>query len=255
MSINNPSATNSTEQIRVELIQNAQDFKQGFEVISKAFGGQTGDELWTGFNPGWDTPEGQKAGSNRLETQFLNITHDKNGNPNTLFLKATVPDRHQKDTPLIVGLAIWKQLSVVEGYGDAPQTESSRHEDVQGLYPDNEPEGRFLFQALGSLHKLRNEIVREKASATPPAVFQLDLCVTDPAYQRRGIASKLVEFGLDEAKRRGGIECVTQASSMGRGVYLKAGFIAADQDIVYELDSEFAHRNTPPNVFMRTGSV
>ena len=83
---------------------------------------------------------------------------------------------------------------------------------------------RFAAQMFRSLWKRRIAYAKEKKSANPPAIFVLDICAVDPEFQRRGIAGKLVEWGLEEAKRRGGLECTTEGSSMGRGVYVRLGF-------------------------------
>ncbi|KAJ2969946.1 hypothetical protein NUW58_g9845 [Xylaria curta] len=81
---------------------------------------------------------------------------------------------------------------------------------------------------LGSLLRRRLEFVGERAAANPPSVMALDLCTTHPAFQRRGIGAKLVQWGLDEAHRRG----------------------IPGADIEYELDDEFKGRDQPANVFM-----
>jgi GNAT superfamily N-acetyltransferase len=82
-------------------------------------------------------------------------------------------------------------------------------------------------------------------------VLVLDLCAVDPAHQRKGIARALVQWGLDEAKRRGDLELILEASSMGRHVYAQMGFEAQGSDIDYLVDEEFASRSRPANLFMR----
>lgn len=81
----------------------------------------------------------------------------------------------------------------------------------------------------------------------------LDLCAVDPAFQRRGVASRLVEWGLQEAQRRGGLECLTEASVMGRLAYERLGF-RPEGEIEYKVDEEFRTRSMPSNLYMRTGS-
>ena len=75
---------------------------------------------------------------------------------------------------------------------------------------------------------------------------------------RGSCRQKLVGWGVEEARRRGGLECSTEASSMGRGAYMKLGFKTegAPKDIVYEVDEEFKNEGRdplPPNLFLRTG--
>ncbi|KXJ90140.1 hypothetical protein Micbo1qcDRAFT_164645, partial [Microdochium bolleyi] len=199
-------------------------------VIANAFGHQIRDAVWRGLNPGWETPEGAKASAVRNVQRWKSISTDKDGRPNTIFLVATVPGDDRESTGegegggdsyktgrRIVGFAIWAQISMVPGYGD-PVYADIRNVDGKGfdlakaLFPNNEREQRYMGQAFASLLKRRASLVREKAAAfergelrqgEKPASFHLDLCVVDPAWQRRGIAQKLVGWGLEEAKRRG----------------------------------------------------
>ncbi|KAI0460145.1 acyl-CoA N-acyltransferase [Xylaria acuta] len=247
-------ATLDKDAVLVEVIDNAEDFTEGYRCISEAFGRQTHDGIWTAFNPGWETPEGQAAGADRMVQRWRSVTTDNKGNPNTVFLKATLPDPEQPQPGpggrrrVIVGFAVWVQASAVEGYGNMASDDAEM--DLEALYPGNETEQRFLRQMLRSLTKRRVEFVRGKAAADPPCIMALDLCVTHPAFQRRGVASKLVRWGLDEARRRGIPDATTEASSMGRHAYGKLGFRPQGSDIVYEVDDEFSGRDKPPNIFM-----
>ncbi|KAI6775826.1 hypothetical protein HG530_002584 [Fusarium avenaceum] len=180
--------------VRIETITNPEDFTGAFKASANAFGHQTKDAVWMAFNPGWDTPEGVKVGAQRMANRFSSITKNRDGQPNTVFVKATLGDT-------IAGLAIWQQASVVDGFGDAPK-DLDEGGFLEKLYPGNEAEQRFLAQAHASLFGRRREIIKGKASASPPAVFVMDLCAVDPQFQRRGIARKLVQWGLDEAGRR-----------------------------------------------------
>jgi GNAT superfamily N-acetyltransferase len=233
----------------IEPIHDANDFAQVFHCACEAFGRQTKDAIWIATNPGWDTPTGPQEGVNRFRNRFESITTNRDGKPNTIFLKATLPDTEgDPSNRQIVGLAIWQQVSIVDGYGDPPADDP-----VADIGITDPTEERFASQMLKSLHKRRIEVVQEKANSTPPAIYALDLCAVDPKYQRRGIAGELVQWGLDEARRRG-LEATTEASSMGRGAYEKLGFHReVDRDIGYEVDEEFRTRVLPPNVFLRTG--
>ncbi|KAF1966297.1 putative GNAT family acetyltransferase [Bimuria novae-zelandiae CBS 107.79] len=234
----------------IEPVSSAEDFTQIFHCVAEAFGRQAKDSLWIGTNPGWDTTEGQKNGVAQFIKRWQNIKSNKDGKPNTLFLKATLPDPEDTSKRRIVGMAIWQQASFVDGYGD-PLTDDLGVDLLQTLEPT---EARFATQMFKSLWKRRIAYAKEKASADLPAIFVLDMCAVDPDFQRRGIAQKLVQWGLDEAKRRGGLECTTEASSMGRGAYQKLGFKPeGTDDMVYEVDEEFKSRDKPPNVFLRTG--
>lgn len=245
----------ASSDVRVEIIDNEADFAPAFEVTAQAFGTQARDGVWMAMNPGWDTPEGKKANAARMASRWRGVTKDRDGNPNTVFLKATVPDPADSSKRVIGGLAIWEQVSNAEGRGvpisgDVPAV--IRDMDLASMYPGNEAEQRYLGQAMYSLHKPRLDLVRSIANSDKPAILALDICAVSPDFQRRGIAGKLVQWGLEEAERRGGLEAVMEASSMGRAVYARAGFKQDGPEITYAIDGEFAHRPMPSNIFMRS---
>lgn len=236
----------------IELIEQAHDIIQAFNCVCEAFGGQVEDGIWIAMNPEWNTQEGKNRGAARMVDRWRRTTTDNNGNPNTMFLKATLPDPQEASKRTIVGLAIWIQASNIQGHGD-PQIEVlETSSDLKSLYPGDESERRYLSQVISSLHSRRREVIEEAEASMPPALFALDLCAVDPAYQGRGIAKRLVQWGLAEALRRGNLEAVTEASSMGRHVYEKMGFKPEGLDMEYLVDEEFALRQRPANIFMRT---
>ncbi|KAL2820857.1 hypothetical protein BDW59DRAFT_150627 [Aspergillus cavernicola] len=256
---NHSGAQPNKPAVRVEPIDNAEDFARFFDITALAFGQQLSDGIWIALNPGWDTSEGRNGGISRLIERYSSTATDRNGDPNTIFLKATVP-RPSDDTNNsgateedIAGVAFWVQASMVDGYGDKPVTDLCEAMDLEALYPGNPAEQKYARQLDQSLHKRRIEVVNEIASTSSPAVMVLDLCVVDPAFQRQGIATKLVQWGLGEAKRRGGLEAILEASSMGRHVYRQLGFWQDGDEFEYHVDEEFRDRNRPSNVFMRTG--
>ncbi|KAL3459132.1 hypothetical protein BJX64DRAFT_207458 [Aspergillus heterothallicus] len=247
--------------LRIEPITSASDFARFFDITALTFGHQIHDGIWAAFNPSWDTPAGREAGIARLVSRWYSTTRDRNGELNTVFLKAVVPGDANGDSvqgkegekETIAGVAIWVQASNLPGYGDAPPTDLGAAMDLDALYPGNPGEQRYLRQIDASLHGRRAEVVAEIAGSDSPAVFVLDLCVVDPAFQRRGVAKGLVEWGLDEGKRRGGLEAVTEASAMGRHVYAGLGFVQEGGELECRVDEEFKGRSWPSNVFMRTG--
>ncbi|OTB06242.1 hypothetical protein M426DRAFT_114443 [Hypoxylon sp. CI-4A] len=243
-----------TEELWIEVIDKPEDVVAGFNCCCHTFGDQTHDAIWMATNPEWDNtgPEGRVRAAERMVEQWRNITYDRVGNANTVFLKATLPIEGKR---VIAGIAIWAQLSMVEGRGERPSDDLRSTLDLKALYPNNEPEQRYLCQVFKSFAKRRVEVVKEKEDSEPPSLLHLQLCVVDPIYQRKGIASKLVQWGLDEAKRRGGLEAITEASSMGRYVYENLGFRGEGPDIEYAVDSEFLSRDRPANLFMRTGAT
>ena len=245
----------ASSDVRVEVIDNEADFGPAFEASAQAFAVQARDGIWMAMNPGWDTPEGKQNNVSRLVSRWRGVTKDRDGNPNTVFIKATVPDPQDPSKRVIAGLAIWEQVSNAEGRGAPPSGDVPsviKDMGLPSLYPGNEAEQRYLAQTMYSLHKPRLDLVRSIANTEKPAILALDICAVSPDFQRRGIAGKLVQWGLDEAERRGGLEAVMEASSMGRAVYARVGFKQDGPEITYEIDGEFAHRPMPSNIFMRS---
>ncbi|KAI0541130.1 acyl-CoA N-acyltransferase [Xylaria digitata] len=243
------TAVPDNDTVLVEVVSDTGDFPEVYRCISEAFGRQVHDAIWIAFNPDWETPDGQAAGAERMARRWKSATTDNRGNPNAIYLKVTLPDPHQSGRRITVGFAVWVQVSSVEGYGAENSGELS-DAVAEALHPGNESEQRFVQQMFRSLLRARVEYVNSKASEENPAVMCLDLCATHPAFQRRGIASKLVQWGLDEAHRRGIASATIEASSMGRHVYRRLGFRPQGSDLVYEVDDEFSDREKPPNVFM-----
>lgn len=243
------------DRLRIEIIDQVEDIVRAFDCVCEAFGHQTQDGIWIAMNPGWDTSEGKSQGAARMVTRWRQTTNDKNGHPNTIYLKATLPSPQSDGERIIAGFAIWAQASSVDGCGDPPVENVSKAMQLGELYPANEPEQRYLSQVISSLHRRRREVIEQKATALPPAVMVLDLCAVDPAYQRKGIARQLVQWGIDEAQRRGDLEAITEASSMGRHVYGQMGFQPDELEIEYVVDDEFASRKRPSNVFIDRKSV
>lgn len=246
-------AAQSPGGLQISVIEDESDFTGVFACSAKAFAEQINDGIWTATNPGWDTPGGKAAGIARCVQKWRSVAKDNQGRPNTVFLKATLPDPDRPGQRRIVGTATWSQLSVVPGRGKRPSTELGTPEELKDMYQGDEALQRVACQVWASLMGPRVAVVKEKESADPPATFALDLCAVDPDFWRRGIALKLVQWGLDEAKSRGGLEATTEASVMGRHVYKKLGFKPV-VEVDYEVDQELLNgRNLPSNLFMRTG--
>lgn len=80
-----------TSDARIEVVASAEDIVSCYDVTCASFGIQAADNMWKAFNPGYDTPKGRKAGAQRMVTRWNSITSNIKGDPNTVFLKATVP--------------------------------------------------------------------------------------------------------------------------------------------------------------------
>lgn len=239
--------------IIVEPITSTEDFGRFFDISVNAFARQAKDGIWMTLHPGWETPEGREKAISGYIKRWSSATKDRNGDPNTIFLKATVPRQDDSGKDEIAGVAIWVQASTVDGYGDPPTNDVDKVMNVEGLYPGNKTEQEYLRQILRSFHARRVEIAKEIASSSSPALMILDLCAVDPAFQRLGAATKLVEWGLGEANRRGGMEAMLEASIMGKHVYKKLGFRQEGGELECQVDERFKQRDRPSVVIMRTG--
>ena len=246
------SAGTKDGNVRVTPVEREEDFPGAYDCTAAAFGQQTKDGIWMAMTPGWDTAEGREKAIQRFKQGWKNASRDKDGNLNTIFLKAAVDHAESETGERIVGFAVWLQASAVEGRGEPVPDDEGRRENARKVYPDNENEARYLYQLYTALHRQRGQAVREKVDDANPSMMVLDLCVVDPAFQGRGIARRLVQYGLDEAKRRGDLEATTEGSVMGRKVYERMGFEQEGPEMAFEVDEEFAPRDRPSNIFMRT---
>lgn len=244
--------TNNADSLRIEVVESVDDIVSGFDSICRAFGDQTQDAIWMVANPGWETPEGRQLCASRLAARLTTATRDRQGRPNTIFLKATINEGEDETSRKIVGMAIWLQASVVEGCGDKPAEDPSTAMNLEDLYPGDKATQQFFCDLSRSLHARRVQVVKEKALSSVPSAMVLDLCAVDPSFQGKGIAKQLVQWGLDEAKSRGNLECILEASTMGRRVYLKMGFEQEGPEIEYDVAEQFAGVKLPSNVFLRT---
>lgn len=239
---------------RIAVVENDEDVLRGFDCVSKGFGKQVNDTMWIAHNPGWDTVAGKFQCAARMAHRWKTATSEnKDGQPNTVFLKATAADP-KRGEDRVVAMAIWMQCSMVDGWGDKPVEDLAEAMDLEDVYPGDKAEQEYISRLDRSFHGPRIDLIKEKANDDVPAVFALDLCVVDPEFQGRGIAKQLVQWGIDEAKKRGDLELVTEGSTMGRKQYQKLGFVPQSGDIKYDVAEKFKDRepSLPSNVFMRT---
>lgn len=258
----------STDPITVSPITDPSDFSAAYDITAAAFGRQTNDAVWQALKPDWDQPLARANLIARdikgFEASLLPTAKSpRTGLPNRVYLKATYTDP-ATGVSTIAGVAIWSQLSFVEGWGEPPNPELPGADDgllVAELQPDEATAQRKIAlakQVFASLMTLRTELIREIAETkkeTTPAVFALDLCAVHPDFQKRGLASRLVQWGIDDAREnREGIEPVLEASVMGRSVYKRLGFQGV-AEAVYLVDEDVLEGKVlPSNLFMRMGS-
>lgn len=240
------------DNIQVSVMTDVADVSGALEVTCKCFGEQVPDAILEALNPSWSTPDGRERALQRWTKRFnAPRNYTAAGDPTKTLLKAVANDSNGNQK--IVGYAVWIQLSAVEGFGERPMLNPREEMNLEDLYPGDPSEQEYLAVLMENLNRQKNELVEKQRSASPPAIMALDLCVVHPEFQRRGIATKLVQWGLDEAKRRGGLVCCMEASTMGRPVYGKLGFKQEGLEIDYKVnDAKFAKIGMPSNIFMRT---
>ncbi len=238
--------------LQIQVAKTADEAAEAFGPMCEAFGLQTQDTIFIGTCPGWDTPLGRQKGAERLGARFTKATTNLAGKPNTVFLLATVADP-ASGARVVAGMAVWEQCSSVPSHGDFPTEDEGADMGIADIYPDDVVQQKYWTAIMSAMHKQRWEVARSKAGTeSPPAIMALDICAVDPRFQGHGIGKKLVEWGLEEAKARGDLEAVTEASVMGRRVYLKLGFEQEGGDIEYNVDASLSSLPLPSNVFLRT---
>ena len=84
---------------------------------------------------------------------------------------------------------------------------------------------------------------RETTMAGKSYWFLKLLCI-DPNYQRRGLGTLLVNWGVDKANEEG-IDAWLESSPMGKGAYLKAGFKMLGTDRLEEKKAERGYVEWP----------
>lgn len=75
---------------------------------------------------------------------------------------------------------------------------------------------------------------RRRGSATPPSDLGFYFVATDPRFQRRGLAGRLMAVPLAEARERGLRTSSLQASAMGEPVYRRLGYEVGFRLHLYE---------------------
>src|SRR5690242_7412256 len=82
----------SQDDIVIAPVETEQDIRQANYCVSEAFGRQAKDAVWILMNPGWDTKDGQAGHAEGMIKRWKSGTFNKDGQPNKIYLKATVPD-------------------------------------------------------------------------------------------------------------------------------------------------------------------
>ncbi|KXT13402.1 hypothetical protein AC579_9073 [Pseudocercospora musae] len=112
--------------------------------------------------------------------------------------------------------------------------------------PDNWPEGgnwplRRYF-TINSYHLARDSFAGKPYIRAPPMLHlyhrhtprilifgaEVDILVVDPEHQGKGIGSKLIQWSIDEADRRG-VQLALESSPTGLALYRKSGFVEVER--------------------------
>lgn len=172
------------------------DMDRLFAITSLAF--QQNEEIWNAVYPQHETPEGRKAGADR----FVQV---KAADPNTHYIKAITPDGE------IAGFAKWNIYRQAFPPSDIK---------VEGPYWTTEDGRQYAEHLANEFFKERVSFVGSKAGHA----VNLDQCCVDPKYQRMGIGSALVGWGVEKADELN-VDAIVEASVFGKGLYEKHGFV------------------------------
>ncbi|KAJ5981340.1 hypothetical protein N7499_001646 [Penicillium canescens] len=85
------SSGNNDIGLHIEPINQPEDIIQAFSCACQAFRRQAQDGVWIAMNPAWETLAEKARGAAAMVNRWAAITKDQDGNPNTIFLKATLP--------------------------------------------------------------------------------------------------------------------------------------------------------------------
>lgn len=185
-----------------------------FEITSLAFG--TREPFWNATWPNHWTESGREAGAQRFK-------NTKNSDPTAKYMKA-VDDANGK----IVGMAKWSIFVDHTPSFNKPDGNKGDHAN------DNEEKAHQQYLANQFFAERRDAIRMSNGN-----IVCLDILAVDPPYQRRGVASALVEWGTKKADELG-LEAVVEGSSSGQGVYEKQGFTLTKK-IQIQVPQQWAH--------------
>jgi GNAT superfamily N-acetyltransferase len=138
----------------------------------------------------------------------------------------------------VVGVAIWcmpKELARPESVAKVIYRKFLEYLDMVEdiLFPSwwmNGDRYSQVERATGTFRKEHGLILEE--------VWQLSLICVRPDYHRQGIGSRLMEWGLDQAKASGR-KVYIEASPLGKGLCMKKGFKAVGEVVLQDGNDRF----------------
>ena len=199
-----------------------EDAGELFAVCSAAFGPD--DPAWRAYYPRHWTAEGRKAGTER----FLSAIK---GDHHAVYHKAL-----DVTSGAIVGFSIWT------AYDARPL----QHPPVLPSpdYWPNALEAEYGHAIMIDLMQKRHDHIESVANS----VVHLNTLAVLPAHQRKGIATRLMNWGVETADQLG-FPCFVEASPAGRPLYERHGFVF-EQEITLVLPAQFVAREPCRYSFM-----
>ncbi|KAF3806768.1 hypothetical protein GCG54_00000134 [Colletotrichum gloeosporioides] len=127
----------------------------------------------------------------------------------------------------------WEAVYKAESKDGSSSVDKAEGPEESAVEKEQEPQKEDPARALGGLmYKERVPIEEKYMKGKRYAVLQG--LATDPAYQRRGIATKLIQAGLEKIDYEG-LACWIHASPSSYGMYAKVGFEEVGRN-EYDLD-------------------
>ncbi|KAK6393200.1 hypothetical protein LTR81_026495 [Elasticomyces elasticus] len=151
------------------------DMERLFEICSLAF--NTNEPLWEIFWPKYLLDSGRKQGAERMR-------ETRRTDPSTKYMKAV------DEAGTIMGMAKWNIHDSKAAKTDVPKVAN---------YWDQGEDLEYSTVISEIFSVKRNEAIRR----TGGNVVILDICVVDPAYQRKGVGHALVNWGTAKADELG----------------------------------------------------
>ncbi|KAI9715637.1 MAG: hypothetical protein M1828_000780 [Chrysothrix sp. TS-e1954] len=168
------------------------------DAITDPKQGNPGGDYIRAIWPNNHTAQGRKAAAKRF-SQLMKIL------PPRSFMKVIDTNLNRE----IVGTAIWLQ------FPKAP----TQMPPLEGDYWDNEEDKRYAQHLNNENSAVR---LRRYAAMKGPVITLLIMCV-DPAHQRRGVGSLLVQEGVERAQRLGA-DMTVDSSLQALRCYEQHGF-------------------------------
>lgn len=216
-------ANEAEEQPAIEVrLATGEDAAELFAICSIAFG--SNDPAWKAYYPQHWASKGRKAGAERFLSAMQEDTH-------AVYHKAI-----DFTSGAIVGFSIWTVYNArpLQHPPDLPSPD----------YWPNALEAEYGHAIMLDLMQKRHDHIKSVANN----VVHLNTLAILPAYQRRGIATKLMSWGVQMADQLG-FPCFVEATPSGRPLYERHGFVL-QEEVTPVMPDKFAEREPCRYAFM-----